>query len=61
MAVFVTIVVTVTMTLYLGIKGGGFDQELTKVKISNDIVYEKPARWLGFRNICEYQYWKNEG
>jgi formylglycine-generating enzyme required for sulfatase activity len=42
-------------------KGGGFDQELTKVKISNDIVYEKPARWLGFRNICEYQYWKNEG
>lgn len=39
-------------------KGGGFDQKISEVKITNDIPYQKSARWLGFRNVCEYKYWK---
>lgn len=39
-------------------KGGSWRHSLAESKISNDLTYEKPARWLGFRNICEYQYWE---
>jgi formylglycine-generating enzyme required for sulfatase activity len=38
-------------------KGGSYIHKIDEVKISNDITYEKPTRWLGFRNICEYKYW----
>lgn len=40
-------------------KGGSYIHNINEVKISNDINYEKPTRWLGFRNICEYKYWKS--
>lgn len=39
-------------------KGGSCIHSLTESKISNDLTYEKPACWLGFRNICEYKYWE---
>ncbi len=39
-------------------KGGSYIHKINEVKISNDIIYEEPTRWLGFRNICEYKYWK---
>lgn len=40
-------------------KGGSWEHSLAESQISNDLSYEKPARWLGFRNVCEYQYWNN--
>jgi sulfatase modifying factor 1 len=39
-------------------KGGSFIHTKEECKISNDIPYEKPERWLGFRNVCTYQLWK---
>lgn len=39
-------------------KGGSWTHSLTESKISNDLTYEKPASWLGFRNVCEYKYWE---
>lgn len=39
-------------------KGGSFTHKKEECKISNDIPYEKPERWLGFRNVCTYQLWK---
>lgn len=38
-------------------KGGSWTHNLTESQISNDLKYESPTRWLGFRNICEYKYW----
>lgn len=40
-------------------KGGSWQHSLVESKIYNDLTYEKPARWLGFRNVCEYRYWGN--
>lgn len=39
-------------------KGGSWKHLLVESKISNDLTYEKPTCWLGFRNICEYKYWE---
>lgn len=39
-------------------KGGSWTHSLAESKISNDLTYEKPASWLGFRNVCEYKYWE---
>lgn len=39
-------------------KGGSFIHKKEECKISNDIPYTKPERWLGFRNVCEYRLWE---
>lgn len=38
-------------------KGGSWTHNLEESQISNDLKYENPTQWLGFRNICEYKYW----
>ncbi|NJN78176.1 MAG: formylglycine-generating enzyme family protein [Saprospiraceae bacterium] len=39
-------------------KGGSFQHSLLDAKIANNLTYDAPQRWLGFRNICEYHLWK---
>ena len=39
-------------------KGGSFIHQMEDCKIGNDIPYKKPTYWLGFRNVCEWKYWK---
>ena len=39
-------------------KGGSFLHSAMDAKISNDLTYDAPQRWLGFRNVCTYQIWK---
>ena len=44
------------MTAEKGIaKGGSWKDKLVDCKIQNNISYNKPTNWLGFRCVCGYK------
>jgi formylglycine-generating enzyme required for sulfatase activity len=47
------------MTLDEGVaKGGSFYHSINESKIRDEIKYDKPEAWLGFRNVCSWQVYK---
>jgi len=37
------------------VKGGSWKHKLENIKIENNITFEKPSNWIGFRNVCNYE------